>query len=649
MSLMISQPRIELNGPVNPAAWFDPPVVQFGEESIYRVTLNALEQTVEWPAEITSTPRLEMRSGARGEILRMGGTNLLPLTAFNYHVRASAIGDYIVPQFTVHVHGQPVTVPAARLQVVSTPVAPAQAAPRLLLGVSTTNVFLGQAVRVSVSLPGSPGGGIQSLGQVQFNGQGFIVDQGAGSQRFAPVSRGGANVPAFVHETLITPIAGGKLTLFAQAFTAGMHFSGPITLSPGVTLPAGPPQYTLLESEPIELDARPLPREGELPGFTGAIGTFTVEPPKLATNVLRVGDPVKLTVTVRGSNNLGRLVPPPPAAVRDWQVLAAAADATPPQLVQARGFVSFAYTFIPLTQSAHATPAIPFSCFDPERGAYADLTIPPVPVSVNSNNVAADLSLLLQPGPGATEPEKELRLSGLAASPGWSAFKLVPLQRRAWFPLLQLVPATAFMGLWGWDRRRRFLEQHPDVILRRRARRALHREWRALRRAARAGDAPRFAAAAVNAMRVACAPHYPAEPRALVGSDVIEVLTTPIFAAPRSADFSRLGGTVSPISNRQAADFASAPPDFQTSQADNPAAGPEGTRTTQIANLRDLPRSHHGDHLIPTGANRANELVRRFFEVTDATRFAIAASDASGLLALEPELEQLLERLEAKL
>src|ERR1043166_6201540 len=168
-----------------------------------------------------------------------------------------------------------------------------------------------------------------------------------------------------------------------------------------------------------------------------------------------------------------------------------AADATPPQLVQARGFVSFAYTFIPLTQSAHATPAIPFSCFDPERGAYADLTIPPVPVSVNSNNVAADLSLLLQPGPGATEPEKELRLSGLAASPGWSASKLVPLQRRAWFPLLQLVPATAFMGLWGWDRRRRFLEQHPDVILRRRARRALHREWRALRRAARAGDAPR--------------------------------------------------------------------------------------------------------------------------------------------------------------
>jgi uncharacterized repeat protein (TIGR01451 family) len=37
-------------------------------------------------------------------------------------------------------------------------------------------------------------------------------------------------------------------------------------------------------------------------------------PPKLATNVLRVGDPVKLTVTVtnRSDGPLARLVAPPP-------------------------------------------------------------------------------------------------------------------------------------------------------------------------------------------------------------------------------------------------------------------------------------------------------------------------------------------------
>ena len=78
-------------------------------------------------------------------------------------------------------------------------------------------------------------------------------------------------------------------------------------------------------------------------------------------------------------------------------------------------------------------------------------------------------------------------------------------------------------------------------------------------------------------MQVACAPHYPAEPRALVGSDVLALL----------------------------------------SQA---------------------------------GANgRAGEVIRRFFTVTDASRFATAGGDAAELLSLEPELERVIEQLEERL
>ena len=168
-------------------------------------------------------------------------------------------------------------------------------------------------------------------------------------------------------------------------------------------------------------------------------------------------------------------------------------------------------------------------------------------------------------------------LSGLAASRGRTASSLVPPQQQAWFPLVQLAPAVAFFGLWSWDRRRRYLEQHPDIVLRRRARRALRRQRRILQRAARAADAPRFAAAAVSAMRVACAPHYPAEPRALVGGDVLPLL-------------------------------------------------PE-----------------------PERSGRAGEVVRRFFAVTDATRFGTAAPNAADLLPLQPDLERVLQQLEEKL
>jgi hypothetical protein len=316
----------------------------------------------------------------------------------------------------------------------------------------------------------------------------------------------------------------------------------------------------------------------------------------LATNVLHVGDPVRLTVIItnRGDGPLARLVAPPAPQLPDWQVFAASDFApaqpvlpphtTPPAQFGARtvpeavqGVVAFSYTLIPLTEAARATPPIPFSCFDPGTGSYADLTIPSVPVTVQPSAVAADFQTLTQSASTANETEKELTLRGLAAARGRTAASLVPPQQQAWFPLVQLAPAAAFFGLWKWDRRRRYLEQHPDVVLRRRARRALRRQWRILRRAAQLADGPRFAAAAVSALRVACAPHYPAEPRALVGADVLPLLP-------------------------------------------------------------ELDRS-----------GRAGEVVHRFFEVTDATHFSTTSPNPAELLPLQSDLERVLQQLEDRL
>ena len=379
------------------------------------------------------------------------------------------------------------------------------------------------------------------------SGQGFLVDLGAARQRIEMMPRGAAHVPSFIYETTLTPVTTGKLTVFAQGFTAGSHFSGPIVITGPATISGGPPQYTLLESDPVELNVRPLPREGELPGFTGAIGSFAVGPPKLATNVLRVGDPVKLTVTItnRGDGPLARLVAPPPPQVRDWQVFAATdfapAQPRPPVSSLSRrsapaadsgrvieGVVTFNYTLIPLTEAARATPPIPFSYFDPKAAATPTSRSRRSPSRSNPAPPPPIWRALAASRPGGRRTGEgtlcsaawPLRAAG--RPPAWC-----PRNSRRGFRLIQLAPAAAFFGLWSWDRRRRYLEQHPDILLRRRARRALHRQRRILQRAARAADAPRFAAAAVSAMRVACAPHYPAEPRALVGADVLPLLPEP--------------------------------------------------------------------------------------------------------------------------
>jgi len=386
--------------------------------------------------------------------------------------------------------------------------------------------------------------------QVQITGEGFLTDQSAARQRIEALPRGNVPVPTYIYETLITPVAAGKLKAFAQGYAVGNRFSGAIVISGPAVVQGGAPQYTLLDSDPVEIHVRPLPREGQLPGFTGAVGRYGIEAPRLASDVLRVGEPIKMAVVIRGDGNPARLIPPPPPRVRDWQVFAARAESLPPQLLHAQGFAAFTYTLIPMAEDSLTTPKIPFSVFDPELGKYVDLTIPGVPVNIEPGSAPADLEPVLAANALQSETEKEPVLSGLATAPGLAAGSLVPLQKQGWFSLVQLAPGAAFLGLWGWDRRRRYLEQHPDVVLRGRARRALRRQKRVLQRAVERSDGPAFAAAAAGALRIACSPHYPAQPEALVCGDILPFLPEParvgrpgetvrrIFAAADAASYS---------------------------------------------------------------------------------------------------------------
>jgi hypothetical protein len=589
MSLMMSQPPLDFNSPILPSVTFDPPAVRPGQSAYYRVTLNALEQSIDWPATIPSKPALEFRPGARGQVLQYTGGGMAPLTGLNFRVTPTAAGQVEVPEFIIKVYDKTVTVPAARLSVAEDAPPPEFNAVPLTLELTPTNPFVGQSVEARLLSPSADGGFLAGLNQVQLNGDGILVDQSSVRQRIERMPRGGVNVPVFIYETSLTPIQSGAITIYGQGFTANRG-SAVIIVNGSVVRQGGPAQMTLLESEVVQIHARPLPT-GQLAGFTGAVGSYQLDLPALSTNAVRVGEPVKLFVTVRSGGNIARLVAPPAPTTSDWQIFAPTPGAQPDRSQSVPGrpipamragdmqsAVMFEYTLVPLTEKLQATPAIPFSYFDPARGAYVDLTIAPVKLTVNPSGAPTDLAVLRQTGANGRD-EEIVALSGLAKGPGRSAGSLIPLQQQAWFPFLQLAPAALFGALWLWDCRRRHLELHPEILRRRYARRALRREWRTARQAARSGDAPKFTTAAVNAMRAGCAPHYPAEPRALVGGDVIQLLAA-------------------------------------------------------------------GEHARP---EREGEIVRRFFASADAAEFNGEKEDGRELLGLRPELDSVLEHLEQRL
>jgi hypothetical protein len=585
--LMVTQPAIEIASNVVAVSSFDPPVIRAGEKSTYRVTFNALDESIVWPEEIFTPPQLELRQSARGQVFQHADNQLKPYTTINHQVRASSAGSFTISEFTVEVYGRRIRVPAARLEVVDQTAAARPPGQRLVLQLSETNAYAGQPVVARILMPGLVSNLVQGLQSVKLNGEGILVDQSVARQFITPVPLGGHNVPAYVYETVFTPLVAGKLEVSAQGFTIGNRFAGSIIIPGQVTLAGDPSQNVLLDSDAVTLSVRPLPRSGALPGFTGVIGKFTNDPPLLSTNQIRLGESANLVVIFRGEGHLLRFVPPPPPVVRNWQV----SDPAPggvaignrppiPGMVPGNS-VAFTYTLTPLTTAVQATPPIPFSYFDPERGAYVGLTVPSLPVTVTpgvTTTLDSESVVETVATESAIEGEaKKLALSALATSPGRVAGSLVPLQQRGWFVGVQLLPVFGFAALWAWDRRRRYLEQHPGILLRRRARRALRRARRELQKAIRAGEELRYANVAVSAMRVACAPHYPAEPRALVCRDVLDSLE-------------------------------------------------ESARKS-----------------------RAGEVVRRFFAVADAASFSATGTEGNGLLALHPELDRVLEKLEARL
>jgi hypothetical protein len=506
IQLQVQQPGVDITSPVAATAGFDPPVARVGEKVFYRVSVDATESSVAWPDPPPVPAGLKFGAKTSGQLTQMQGNRFRPFASFVYEVKPAAAGHFTVPGFPVLVAGTAVDVPAASLEVTAKD-AGLPAPRQLRLDLSETNVFLGEPFRLRVILPPGPNHQIEAVREIELNGDGLMTDKTALQQAIEPVNLDGELRPAFVAEMIATPIAAGRQQVWAQGFTAGTEFTAPFVIRGPASLAAGPAKYVLLVSDPVEIRVRPLPVAGELPGFTGAIGKFFADPPRLSANRVQVGEPVRLTLTFHGEGELTRFVPPLAPRSRDWQIIADPPPAT-------------SFTLVPLADDSHETPAIPFSYFDPETGKYVDLTIPPLPITVVGEGLPATVAAADDEG----NAQPPLKLSVPARRPGETAGSLKPLQLRPWFMGLQLAPVIGFIALGLWDRRRRYLEAHPEIVRRARARRALRRERRELQKAADAGDTAAFVRHAARAMTIAVAPHLPANPQALVGRDVVAQL-----------------------------------------------------------------------------------------------------------------------------
>jgi len=232
-------------------------------------------------------------------------------------------------------------------------------------------------------------------------------------------------------------------------------------------------------SAPLTIDIRPVPTAGQPASFSGAIGRFQLEA-DANPKILRVGDPLSVTLTVRGEGLL-ETVHPPALEQQDRLAQDFKVQADLPAVKTDSDAKTFSYTLRPRHTGIREVPPLEMAYFDPDTQRFQVARSTPVPLRVDAASTLAVTEVVDASGDsGKSVPGQELTEGILANYDGEDLLVLQHFRMRFDLrtALLLALPPVAYglALLWRWHRRRR--QQHPDS---QRARRAGQRALTALR------------------------------------------------------------------------------------------------------------------------------------------------------------------------
>jgi hypothetical protein len=149
-----------------------------------------------------------------------------------------------------------------------------------------------------------------------------------------------------------------------------------------------------IRTKPVKIEVMSLPTEGKPVGFTGAVGTFSIES-KINKENVKTNDAVNLIVTVSGKGNIKTIDPIKPEFPADIE----AYDPKTSDNINASnsglsGKRTYDFLLIPRHSGDFELPSIPFSYFDPTKKTYVVLNTPSFPLHVEKGKDGEQSTLI---------------------------------------------------------------------------------------------------------------------------------------------------------------------------------------------------------------------------------------------------------------
>ncbi|MBU4133693.1 BatD family protein [bacterium] len=194
----------------------------------------------------------------------------------------------------------------------------------------------------------------------------------------------------------------------------------------------------VLETNPLQLEVRPLPEKGRPSNYHGAVGEFSISA-DTDKKILRAGEAVNLTVRVSGEGNISSLAEPDFPALENFKRY----DVISSQQIskdnyKITGSKTFQLVLVPRVAGEQIIPPVKYAYFKPASGQYAEIQTKEIRINVLK---AAQGDALSSPPVTFKELGKDIRY--IKPSGGRAAGKRNFIS--AHFLLMQFIPAVFFI------------------------------------------------------------------------------------------------------------------------------------------------------------------------------------------------------------
>jgi len=280
------------------------------------------------------------------------------------------------------------------------------------------------------------------------------------------------DTPLIQRPSYTTTISGREYVVRPTYLALFATLPGPITIPPAkLIIPGdGPEADIVIESEPIDIQVRPLP-ENAPANFQGAVGQFEIKA-NFDKPESQVDSPISLITEISGTGNIHNLPNPLIPNLEHWHLLGAPMNSVttdiPLSKEKVKGTRRFEWPIVPTQSGQQFFPVIRFSYFDPETESYHSIRTDPISI-----NILPDPNTSTFTSPIA-ESRQELRhfisdIRHIKPVPTTLDTKsTLSKVRTLGFWSCVIFPVLVVSSTWFWQNwRRRYLADTPDARRRR--------------------------------------------------------------------------------------------------------------------------------------------------------------------------------------